>query len=132
MSKKEKEIEELKKKIEMLERKTGKLTKGVKNFMDAQEEIGEAVIPLQRIGGYLGVFIFFVIGLGLIIYASVTSDEMVKTPLYAFGAIVIFFAAIMLVVVYYYTKYIGQTRAGRVFNAFNFELGMVDNLINNK
>tara|TARA_R110000824_G_scaffold239387_1_gene428076 strand:- start:300 stop:719 length:420 start_codon:yes stop_codon:yes gene_type:complete len=124
------QIKDLHDKIEVLDRKTGTISDGVKNFINAQEELGDTILPMQRVFGFTTAGIFALVGLIVIIYSGTkVKDEDTRDHLYVYGSVFLVLGIIIAIAVHFYTKYINISRTKGIFNNFNFDKKNVTNLL---
>lgn len=125
-------IAELEKQLSDQQRKSKKLVDEVANF---QDEVGGAIIPYQRISLYIGVVIFFAVGLGLIIYAAAhpDMDDAVNTRdnLYVAGGILLTMAVFTFLIGRWWLSTVEKSPGLRKINATMFELEMARDFFKN-
>lgn len=142
INKLEEEIKKLKEERRQTIKKSKKLIDEVNDF---QENLGRDIVPMQKIGVYLFFIITLGIGIGLCVYSrhsgtssasdgsntvtvNTKNDDIQNIEL-GMGIFLIVFSFIVLAGGLYYLNSIKNSPQLAKMNAINFEVGLVRNMI---
>jgi hypothetical protein len=110
-------------KEESLKRDLKKSRKMIDELASFQNDLGGAIIPMQKISLYVFCSLLFVFGLGMVIYGATITDNSsdIKNNIYYGGGGTMAVSVVLAVLGHYWFKLIQSSRTLRQINALEFE-----------